>query len=431
VLALEQAWQQRQGAAARVPGMAFVCLPLLLNRCEHRGLHERRDRDRAPVLRCDITGGDGTPGLERTMALGAPPGPHRLQTGLTNRRDSLVGGIVQDAPYHTPLPPGLARARHLAGLGQPTADLANGQAVVADPGTALAHHAGFVRDELRAGLPTALVLGPRALPLGGPAAHIARPALGRMALAPPMPLAALGPFILGHHPLPLPQQIVCRTLPQGPVEAQALDTRAADLIDQQDVIGICAGQASRRVDLEPGDAPRRAHIAQALQRRAHQSGSTRAFVQQLHRLGYGQPISRHALAPGGHLPGNGMGLGLLLRRYPCVYRHLSGIQACCLLPTGCVCDAPSACGGARACGVGRRVIGTTRSYACPPQAGLTRLGSNVMRTARVRLRPCPRRATLTSLGPWRGAFARWHSLEWSPQKPLTIPGAQLGSRNTC
>ena len=76
-------------------------------------------------------------------------------------------------------------------------------------------------------------------------------------------------------------------------------------------------------------------------------------------------------------------------------------------------------------------MGTTRSYACTTQAGLTRLGSNVMRTSRVVLRVCSRRATLASLLPWRGAFARWHSLEWGPQKPITIPGSQLCSWNTC
>jgi hypothetical protein len=74
-------------------------------------------------------------------------------------------------------------------------------------------------------------------------------------------------------------------------------------------------------------------------------------------------------------------------------------------------------------------MGTTRSYACATQAGPTRLGSNVMRTSRVVLRVRTRRATLASLLPWRGAVTRSHSLEWSPQKPITIPGSQLCSWN--
>jgi len=44
---------------------------------------------------------------------------------------------------------------------------------------------------------------------------------------------------------------------------------------------------------------------------------------------------------------------------------------------------------------------------------------------------CSRRATLTSLHPWRGAFTGRHALEWCPQKTVPVPGAQLCSWNTC
>src|SRR5262249_58559120 len=60
VLALQQALQQIQGAPVRLPGMALVLLQLLLNRGEHRGLHERWDRDRNPSLWWDIIRGHGT-----------------------------------------------------------------------------------------------------------------------------------------------------------------------------------------------------------------------------------------------------------------------------------------------------------------------------------------------------------------------------------
>jgi len=76
------------------------------------------------------------------------------------------------------------------------------------------------------------------------------------------------------------------------------------------------------------------------------------------------------------------------------------------------------------------VIGTTRSYACATQVGLPQVGSNVMRTARVMLPVCSRRATRVSLPPGRGAFTGRHTLQRCPQKPLTIARAQLGSWNT-
>jgi hypothetical protein len=84
VLTWQQALPQIQGTPTRLPGMALVFPPLLLDRCEHRGLHERWDRDRDPLLRWDITGGHGTTRLHGTSALGPQPGPPRLLARLAN-----------------------------------------------------------------------------------------------------------------------------------------------------------------------------------------------------------------------------------------------------------------------------------------------------------------------------------------------------------
>src|SRR6266446_1575117 len=48
-----------------------------------------------------------------------------------------------------------------------------------------------------------------------------------------------------------------------------------------------------------------------------------------------------------------------------------------------------------------------------------------MRTSRIVLRVRARRVTTASLLLWRGAFTGWHSLEWCPQKPVPVVGAQL------
>src|SRR4029450_2940488 len=145
----------------------------------------------------------------------------------------------------------------------------------------------------------------------------------------------------------------------------------------------------------------------------------------------GEAIGRDAFPQRCHLTRDGVRLGVLLRRHAGVEYDLYGVHACCLLPTCRVGGARSAGWGAPARRAGRRVIGTTRSYACATQVGLPQLGSNVMRTARVMLPVCPRRATLVSLPPGCGAFTGRHALQRCPQKPLTIPGAQLGSWNTC
>jgi hypothetical protein len=70
-------------------------------------------------------------------------------------------------------------------------------------------------------------------------------------------------------------------------------------------------------------------------------------------------------------------------------------------------------------------MGITRSYACTTQAALTRLGSNVRRTSRGLLAWCCRRATLLSLLPWRRVLQSLPELEWGPEKPVPIAGAQL------
>src|SRR5712691_10203286 len=425
VVAWEPALPPRQGAPARLAGRALMLLQRFLDRRASLGLSERRDRDRAPVLRRDSARGHGTARRHRTVTLGAPPGPPGLLTRLAKRRGPLRGRLLHHAPPPTPIPHGLARAGHLARLGQPAPDLPTRQAVASDPVQDLADHAGFVRDERRAGRPAPRVRGHSMVPIGGAAAHVHRTDAGRLALATPRTLDARGPLVLGTHPLPLQPPVVFRALPPGPGAAPDLDARASARIDQPHLIRLWAGQASRRVPREPVDTVRRNHIAQPLQRRAPQGGPARPFGKPWPRLGHRPPLGGPPLPPGCHLTRNGRGLRVLLRRHARVERSLGGVQAGCLPPTCCSGGALSVWGGEPARGAGRRVMGTTRSYACATQAGPTRLGSNVRRPSRGVLLGRTRRATLASWLPWRGAVARSHALEWSPQTPLTIPGAQL------
>jgi hypothetical protein len=61
-------------------------------------------------------------------------------------------------------------------------------------------------------------------------------------LATPTPLHDLGPLVLRNNALHLEQQVVLRALPQRPVQEDHLDTGAAPLIDQENLI-VIAGQA--------------------------------------------------------------------------------------------------------------------------------------------------------------------------------------------
>src|SRR5262249_3514399 len=118
------------------------------------------------------------------------------------------------------------------------------------------------------------------------------------------------------------------------------------------------------MDREAVHTARGDHIPPALQRRGGQRGAPLTLIPKPPGLRDDETISRDALSQRGHLTRDGVRLGVLLRRHAGVECDLYGVHACCLLPTCCVCGARSAGWGAPARGAGRRVIGTTRSYAC-------------------------------------------------------------------
>src|SRR4030095_400212 len=103
--------------------------------------------------------------------------------------------------------------------------------------------------------PSLLVTSPCAP--GGPACAMPR--------APRRCLDALVALLLHNLPLHLQQQVVFGALPQGPLEEEHLDASTSELIDQQDLIRIFAGQAIGRVHIEPVHTARRDDITQALQ----------------------------------------------------------------------------------------------------------------------------------------------------------------------
>jgi hypothetical protein len=177
----------------------------------------------------------------------------------------LIGRILQDAPHDTPIPDGFAGARLLPSLRQPTTDLANRQAVAANPGKDLADHAGFVREDLIAGLPPPFIFSHIVVPIGRAAQHIHGPNVGRMPLPTPVAFDDLGALILRNHALDLQEQIIFRAVPQSAIQKDDVDLGAAELVNQQDLVGIFPRQAIGRVDIEPVHTAGGDDIAQALQ----------------------------------------------------------------------------------------------------------------------------------------------------------------------
>ena len=221
----------------------------------------------------------------------------------------------------------LPGARPLTRLGEAATDLANRQAVPADPGKDLADHAGFVREDLIAGLPAPLILGHIAVPIGRAAQHIDRPAVAACRLPRRCRSMILARSYSAIMPCTCSSRSSSGLWPKARFKKMTSTPGTAKLIDQQDLVGIFPRQAVGRVDIESVHTARGDHIAQALQRRADQGGPTIAFIQKLHGLGHGQAIDGDALAQGRHLTGDGLGLGLLLGRHAGVDRYLDGFMS--------------------------------------------------------------------------------------------------------
>jgi hypothetical protein len=247
-----QAWQPRQRAAPRWPGVALMIPPRLLNGCAPRRFHAGRHRPAAPCLRRDIRGRDGTPGRQGALA------------GLADGRHPHGGRIFQPPPHRAPIPDRFPGAGQLTRLGQTSPDLATGQAVAADPRKHLADHPRFVGPPCIACLPMPRIVRPIAGAIGGPTAHLHGASPGGMELTAPVALHHRGARILRHQALHLQPQLVCWALPPRPVPEEELHPGALARLHQPPVVGVCARQPLRGVDLEPVHGASRGQIAPAL-----------------------------------------------------------------------------------------------------------------------------------------------------------------------
>jgi hypothetical protein len=96
----------------------------------------------------------------------------------------------------------------------------------------LPDHAGLLREEVIARLASAVMLADVAVARGRATEPIDRPQTGRVEFAPAVPFDNLGPFIVGHHPLHLEEQIIVRAPPELAVEEDDLHAAAPEFFDQ-------------------------------------------------------------------------------------------------------------------------------------------------------------------------------------------------------
>jgi hypothetical protein len=100
-----------------------------------------------------------------------------------------------------------------ARLHEPSTDVADGAPLAANPLEDLADHAGLIGDEVIARMAPAGMLVDVAVTIGRATEHVDQPHTGRVEFAPPVAVEDLGPFIFGHHPLHLEQQLIFRAVP--------------------------------------------------------------------------------------------------------------------------------------------------------------------------------------------------------------------------
>ena len=264
----------QQVLVAGVAGRALlVGVELGLDLGEGLLADDGRDRDRDPVLL-----------RPRGVALARPGRQHRRlaaagrrHLGAVGQRPAGVGRVAQDAPDAGHVP---ARPAHRGGhpqIGQPP-----GQPVDGGPGFEVPVEQ--LRDQRRLPRVHPHRVGP-AGPLGvqpvperrrGPRQQRARPQLRLPAAA--HPLGDQRPLVLRDRPPDLQQQLIVRISAHRPVQELHLAAMPGQLLDQQHLVDVVAGQPVRRGHQDHVQLGQRRVIAEPVQPRPADTGTAIAVI---------------------------------------------------------------------------------------------------------------------------------------------------------
>jgi hypothetical protein len=152
------------------------------------------------------------------------------------------------------------------------------------------------------------------VPVGRSAEHVYRSTPSRVPLPPSAPLGDLGPLVLGHHPLHLEEKILFRGPADRTVQEHHFDPAAAELFEQQHLVGITTSQPVGRVDVESVENTGRSLVTKSLKGRPQQSRPTVPFVEKAELGIEPQPVGPNTFPESLDLAGDGIRVGLLLRR---------------------------------------------------------------------------------------------------------------------
>ena len=94
----------------------------------------------------------------------------------------------------------------------------------------------------------------------------------------------LRPFVLGDHPLHLQQQVFFRSVADVPVEKDKFDAAPPQLIHQQNLICVLAGQTIGRMHVQAVDPAGLGQIRQGFEGRTNQRRAAVAFINEANLL---------------------------------------------------------------------------------------------------------------------------------------------------
>jgi len=204
-----------------------------------------------------------------------------------------VAGLADSANGHTPpdiscvsqhaaqgrgVPDGLSFSARDPALLQTAADLAQAEPVVADPVEHGLNDLSLVRNHIEACHPATLILGHITVPKRRRGERTQQARARRMTASAPTALEDLGAFIFGNHALHLQQQVVLGCAVDGTVQEDNLGAAASELLHQQGLMSIAAGQPVGRKHIKPRDASRSHRIAQPFECRANEQRTAVAVV---------------------------------------------------------------------------------------------------------------------------------------------------------
>ena len=234
---------------------------------------QRWDRDRDPLLL-------GSQPAAAPAAAARPATAARLRrchvlvaVRVGGASVDRVGEDVVDGPGR----PGPTAAARKPGTGvQALEDPPQRQPLLGQPAVEHAHHLGLgLVDNQLAGRPvvarqaTVAVRGVHADEL---------PGAGFLQLAAAEPLTQQCPLVLGDRPLDLQQELVAGVIGDGAVEERDGAAGAAELLQEQDLVGVLAGQAVGGEDAEDLDLAVAHAIAQGVEAGPVEAGAAAALV---------------------------------------------------------------------------------------------------------------------------------------------------------